>query len=86
MTVDSDNELENQFAEWRAYVHRRRELHQADAEELEDHLRGRIAELTEAGLQPTRRSWSRSSGWAASTSCPASSPGSTPSGCGSSWC
>jgi hypothetical protein len=51
MTVESDNELEGQIAEWRAYMHRRRELHHTDAEELEDHLRSRIAELTEAGLR-----------------------------------
>ena len=51
MTVDSDKELEGQIAEWRAYVHRRRELHHTDAEELEDHLRSRITELTEAGLR-----------------------------------
>jgi hypothetical protein len=50
MTADSD--LEGQVAEWRAYMHRRRELHHSDAEELEDHLRSRIAELTEAGLCP----------------------------------
>lgn len=52
MTVDSGNELEQQITEWRAYMHRRRELHQPDAEELEDHLRDRIAELTAAGLHP----------------------------------
>ena len=51
MTVASDNELESQIAEWRAYMRRRRELHQTDAEELEDHLRSRITELTEAGLR-----------------------------------
>ena len=51
MTIDSDKELNGQIAEWRAYVHRRRELHDTDAEELEDHLRSRITELTEAGLQ-----------------------------------
>ena len=51
MTVDSDNDLENQIAEWRTYVHRRQELHHTDAEELEDHLRSRITELTEAGLR-----------------------------------
>ena len=51
MTVDSDKELDGQIAEWRAYVHRRRELHHTDVEELEDHLRSRIAELTEAGLR-----------------------------------
>ena len=51
MTIDSDKELDGQIAEWRAYVHRRRELHDTDAEELEDHLRSRITELTEAGLR-----------------------------------
>ena len=51
MTVDSDNYLESQIAEWRTYVRRCRELHHTDAEELEDHLRSRITELTEAGLQ-----------------------------------
>jgi hypothetical protein len=51
MTIDSDKELDGQIAEWRAYVHRRRELHHTDAEELEDHLRSRITDLTEAGLQ-----------------------------------
>jgi hypothetical protein len=48
MSVD---ELEGQIAEWRAYTHRRRELHNTDVEELEDHLRSRISELTEAGLR-----------------------------------
>lgn len=51
MTVDSDHELEAQIAEWRAYMHRRQELRHADADELEDHLRNRITELTQAGLQ-----------------------------------
>lgn len=51
MTVHGDNELESQIAEWRAYMNRRRELHDSDAAELEDHLRSRIAELTEAGLR-----------------------------------
>ena len=51
MTVESDNDLEGQIAEWRAYMHRRRQLHDTDAEELEDHLRSRITELTEAGLR-----------------------------------
>lgn len=52
MTVDSETELEGQIVEWRAYVHRRRELHDTDAAELEDHLRSRITELTDAGLRP----------------------------------
>ncbi|MFC6016257.1 permease prefix domain 1-containing protein [Plantactinospora solaniradicis] len=47
----NDNELEGQIAEWRAYMHRRRELNHTDAEELEDHLRSRITELTEVGLR-----------------------------------
>jgi len=51
MTAASDNDLEGQIAEWRAYMHRRRELHHTDAEELEDHIRSRITELTEAGLR-----------------------------------
>ena len=50
MTVANDNDLESQITEWRAYVNRRRELHNTDVEELEDHLRSRITELTGAGL------------------------------------
>ncbi|MFK3978956.1 permease prefix domain 1-containing protein [Micromonospora sp. NPDC050397] len=45
-----DNDLEGQIDEWRAYTQRRRELHHTDTEELEDHLRSRITDLTEAGL------------------------------------
>jgi hypothetical protein len=52
VTVGSDKDLDGQIAEWRAYVQRRKELHHMDAEELEDHLRSRITELTDAGLQP----------------------------------
>jgi hypothetical protein len=51
MIVDSDYDLEGQIAEWRAYMHRRRELLHTDAEELEDHLRSRITDLIEAGLR-----------------------------------
>ena len=51
MIVDSDNDLEGQIAEWRAYMHRRRELLHTDAEELEDHLRSQISDLTEVGLR-----------------------------------
>jgi hypothetical protein len=50
VTINWDSDLETQIAEWRAQLDRRRELHDADAEELEDHLRSRIAELTEVGL------------------------------------
>jgi hypothetical protein len=51
MIVDSDYDLEGQIAEWRAYMHRRRELLHTDAEELEDHLRSQIIDLTDAGLR-----------------------------------
>ena len=44
--------VEAQVAEWLAYMRRRRELSSSDAEELEDHLRSRIADLTDAGLDP----------------------------------
>jgi hypothetical protein len=51
MIVDSNNDLEGQIAEWRAYMRRRQELLNTDTEELEDHLRSRITDLTEAGLR-----------------------------------
>jgi hypothetical protein len=51
MIVDSDNDLDGQIAEWRAYMRRRRELLHTDTEELEDHLRSQITDLTEAGLR-----------------------------------
>ena len=51
MIVNSDNDLEGQIAEWRAYMRRRQELLNTDTEELEDHLRSRITDLTEAGLR-----------------------------------
>ncbi|MFI6094855.1 permease prefix domain 1-containing protein [Lentzea sp. NPDC051213] len=44
------DDLEAQFAEWRRYVQSRPELRQADADELEDHLRGSVDELVAAGL------------------------------------
>ncbi|MFI5952738.1 permease prefix domain 1-containing protein [Cryptosporangium sp. NPDC051539] len=50
MTVSNDSELEEQIAGWRAYVERRPSIHGGDADELEDHLRSRISELTDAGL------------------------------------
>jgi hypothetical protein len=45
-------ELEAQFAQWRQYVQRRRELQPSDADELEDHLRGSVDELMALGLSP----------------------------------
>ncbi|MCS7475323.1 permease prefix domain 1-containing protein [Umezawaea endophytica] len=48
--TEGQDELEAQFAQWRHYVQRRRELRQTDADELEDHLRGSVDELVSAGL------------------------------------
>ena len=45
-------ELEAQIAEWRAYVSSAPAVNGRDVDELEDHLRHQIAELTEAGLAP----------------------------------
>jgi len=50
--ADGPNELEAQFAQWRQYVQRRRELRPSDTEELEDHLRGSVDELVAVGLRP----------------------------------
>jgi hypothetical protein len=49
--LDGPGELEAQFAQWRHYVQRRRELQPSDAEELEDHLRGSVDELIAVGLR-----------------------------------
>ena len=50
MTTFTDQPLEEQIAQWRAYVRRRQALHGPDVEELEGHLRDQLAALTEAGL------------------------------------
>jgi len=42
--------LEDQVAQWRQFVRRRRTIHSADITELEDHLRTEVGVLTEAGL------------------------------------
>jgi hypothetical protein len=52
MTIDSDDELETQISGWRNYMRRRRIMHDTDVDELEDHLRATVADLTEAGLRP----------------------------------
>jgi len=48
----ANDTVETQVHEWLAYMHRRRELSRADAAELEDHLRSRMADLVESGLEP----------------------------------
>ena len=50
MTTFADRPLEEQIAQWRAYVRRRQALHGLDVEELEGHLRDQLVALTEAGL------------------------------------
>src|SRR5438105_9371683 len=50
MKTFADQPLEEQIAQWRAYVSRRQALHSPDVEELEGHLRDQLAGLTEAGL------------------------------------
>lgn len=42
--------IEAQIGEWRAYLLRRRTIHQVDVDELEDHLRSQMSELGDAGL------------------------------------
>jgi hypothetical protein len=50
MTTFADQPLEDQIAQWRTYLRRRKALHGPDVEELEGHLRDQLAALTEAGL------------------------------------
>jgi hypothetical protein len=50
VTTFADRPLEDQIAQWRAYVRRRPALHGPDVEELEGHLRDQLTALTEAGL------------------------------------
>src|SRR6266853_5266510 len=50
MTTFADQPLEEQIAQWRAYVGRRQALHGPDVEELEGHLRDQLTALTESGL------------------------------------
>ena len=50
MTTFADRPLEEQIAQWRAYVRSRQALHGPDVEELEGHLRDQLVALTEAGL------------------------------------
>jgi hypothetical protein len=51
MTTSAERSpLEEQIAQWRLYLSRRRAIHGPDVEELEGHLRDQMAALTEAGL------------------------------------
>src|SRR5687768_1012643 len=50
MTTFADRPLEEQIAQWRAYLRRRQAIHRPDVEELEGHLRDQLTALTKAGL------------------------------------
>ena len=50
MTTFADQPMEDQIAQWRAYLRRRQAVHGPDVEELEGHLRDQLAALSEAGL------------------------------------
>ena len=50
MTIFADQPLEEQIAQWRAYVCRRPAFNRPDVEELEGHLRDQLVALTQAGL------------------------------------
>ncbi len=50
MTSFADRPLEEQIAQWRAFVRRRQGIRGPDVEELEVHLRDQLVALTEAGL------------------------------------
>ena len=50
MTTFADRPLEEQIAQWRAYLRRRQAIHGSDVEELEGHLRDQLVALTESGL------------------------------------
>jgi hypothetical protein len=43
--------LEEQIDQWRGYVLRRRAISAADVDEMEDHLRGQVSDLTAGGLE-----------------------------------
>jgi hypothetical protein len=45
-------EFEEQIAQWRTFILKRRAVDAPDAEELEDHLRSQAADLIAAGLSP----------------------------------
>ncbi len=48
--VANGETLDEQIAQWRAYLRRRRVIHAPDMEELESHLRDQVSELVGAGL------------------------------------
>ncbi|TSD95294.1 hypothetical protein FOS14_18200 [Skermania sp. ID1734] len=49
--TDTDAVLESQIGQWRGYVERHHAISAADADEMEDHLRDQISDLSALGLQ-----------------------------------
>ena len=75
--------VESQIAEWQAYVANAPGVNERDVDELEDHLRGQIAELDSAASRTTRRSWSPWKQMGDLDGLSRSSHGSTAGDCGS---
>ncbi|MFE9575430.1 permease prefix domain 1-containing protein [Nocardia sp. NPDC006044] len=48
--MSTDAELESQIGQWRGYVQRHQAISGADVEEMEDHLREQVSDLTGVGL------------------------------------
>ena len=48
--IDDGTRIDQQIAQWRLYLRRRRAINGPDVEELEDHLRDQVAVLRDAGL------------------------------------
>jgi hypothetical protein len=48
--MPDDTVLEEQIGQWRGYAQAHRQLHPGDLDELEDHLRSTVGDLTAAGL------------------------------------
>lgn len=49
--MDADAGLESQIAQWRGFVEHHQTISAADADEMEDHLRSQISDLSAAGLR-----------------------------------
>jgi hypothetical protein len=52
MMADESVLIEEQIGQWRGYAQAHRQLHHGDLDELEDHLRATVDDLTAAGLRP----------------------------------
>ncbi|WP_346777530.1 permease prefix domain 1-containing protein [Rhodococcus sp. HNM0563] len=48
--MDVDTQLESQIAQWRGYVSGHRVIAPSDVDELEEHLREQVSDLSTAGL------------------------------------